>query len=936
MSLYAWPEVKTSRLASHFWFPILWLVVCFFACPALAQRSDSFEGGPPRWLLVESDCSAQIAAQQISSVAPHSGRTSELIELACRNGTAALLAYPLEKTLPLDEFQPRLWTRCSSGGVRIGIRIVFPASRHPVTGGRLTTILWGETYDAPGQWQALGVTGVEGLLQQEGIALRQRFGGDVDLEAAFIDAIVLNAYTGPGRYRLQVDSLTLNGLVPLSATGVPVAPDWRRRWQWRERLPTANERFWATKSQYGVWLAHGGESFPWLKSIGITGVMLQQLPTPDELALAASNGIEVLSPPPEQPVDFVAEDRRAIRGWVVGTAMDADRFDDARNTAHLVARLGEDYARPLIAETLEEHWRFARVVDEVFVPQVARISPGSTVAKQQWMTEKLSALRPRSGGWVTVSADVEPGVQSQYDAAQQAIFPKNTPERLASPLESYLQTISAVVSGARSIMLRANRELVDGEPGQHAQIAAVRLANMQLQHWSPWTAHGQITAPPQVTRPDYAATAWSVSESRLVIAAVATETSQFCVPPTSAAPLELAVDRLTDDGRVYRITSGRMQEINAAIQGSRLSWAVETPAPVEAFVITSNPLVLRYLQRKSRETLASNSADCLTIAEYQLQIASRIVDARFDSGPNEMVNMAAAEEYLRRLAVAQRAIDSANARMRSRDLAGAMTACEVAWDSIQSVIAQSHEVAIENLSTPQSSPFVLTPSTLHMHWQMAVACERSTWRDVVIPGARFEDLQSMLDGGWGQQRRQRGLTDLRVELVPAGKSSPGQMVASGRSVSMGGNGGLRMAAYRKPSAEPEIIEGGYEGATLLVRSAAAEIPGGHLVRVSATAQILRSNDRWDAGILVYDNQAGPSMGQLVNGQAGEEKQIELYRFMAADGSFRIFAECRGECDAILTNLRVSIIKPAQNTMTYQTEPATIGPELNTLPIGDGQ
>ena len=187
------------------------------------RPSDSFEGGNPRWQLVESDCSAQLTEHEISLLLPHSGRTCEQMEVDCGSGTLVLLAYPIEPCVALDEFQPRIWTRCSSGRIQIGVRVIFPQAEHPITQGRLNAILWGEIYRDTGQWQMLRVRELQRLLQQEMVTLRQRFGSELNLENAFIDSLVLNVYTGPGRYRVQVDDLDLPGMIPLAAVGMPLA-----------------------------------------------------------------------------------------------------------------------------------------------------------------------------------------------------------------------------------------------------------------------------------------------------------------------------------------------------------------------------------------------------------------------------------------------------------------------------------------------------------------------------------------------------------------------------------------------------------------------------------------------------------------------------------------------------------------------------------------
>ena len=72
------------------------LVWALAAAAVLAQGTDSFEGGEPRWRLVESDCQAQLTEHGLSRIFPHNGLNSEMFEVAAGTGTMALLAYPIE------------------------------------------------------------------------------------------------------------------------------------------------------------------------------------------------------------------------------------------------------------------------------------------------------------------------------------------------------------------------------------------------------------------------------------------------------------------------------------------------------------------------------------------------------------------------------------------------------------------------------------------------------------------------------------------------------------------------------------------------------------------------------------------------------------------------------------------------------------------------
>ncbi len=111
-----------------------------------------------------------------------------------------------------------------------------------------------------------------------------------------------------------------------------------------------------------------------------------------------------------------------------------------------------------------------------------------------------------------------------------------------------------------------------------------------------------------------------------------------------------------------------------------------------------------------------------------------------------------------------------------------------------------------------------------------------------------------------------------------------------------------------------------------MRSAPADVELGQLVRVSAKARVLRSAPSEDNGLLVYDNQAGPDLGQMISGKQGEVISVELYRFIVNDVDFRLLAECRGECDIILEDIQVSAIDPAENRQGFVTNPLVLVPD----------
>lgn len=893
------------------------LLVALGPAVVQAQRMDSFEGGELRWQLVDSDCQAQLAMHELSQIMAHGGSSSELVELACGPGTVALLAYPIEPCRILDEFHPSVWVRSSSGHIQLGVRVLFPQAVHPVTEGRLSTIIWGEVYSETGQWQMLQVSDLQSKLSDEVIGLRQRFGSNLNLENPYIDSLVVNGYTGPGRCRLQFDDLNLRGLVSLAATGQPPPVNWRERWRWHQLPPlTAEQKYWKHGNRPVTWLHYHQESLPWLKSLGFTGLVLSELPSERQLSSMVEADLVAIVPPPPHNLTFNETAAPAIQGWFIGAALDARQADTARTAAMRVAQMPSKLQRPLVAEALEQYWLFSRIADEVILPFPASSAAGTTRDKMAWTAQNLETTKKRGTGWVSIWVGPNPALVDQIRAAHRVIDPDSEFDGVqANPLGLRHEVACAVLAGARGFVFRPFQPLEISGTGQGATLAALRWIHDDLSVWGPWIVGGQVTAAPTVDRDDYATAAWSVSQSRLVIAAASGPTAQHCLPSTADNPLTFSIASPTVPQQVLRLSAGRLERMDAEQTPAGMTWSVAEPEPIESFIVTANPLVIDFARNQLSKQADRRAADQLEVVSYNLGMASRVVQARYPVIEGDPARSGAAED-LRRLGLASRHIEQGYQALRARQATAATVLAMRASERIQAVLSEAFQVANSNLAVPQSSPLVVSPVALGYHWQLAAACERSEWRELPIPGAELRDPQQMEALGWSLEQRPREQADIQVEVQV--ELLPPQAEHSA---------GLRLAAYASPTENRQStissvpIAGGYEGASSRIRSSAASVQAGQLVRVAAKARILRAPASPDSGVLIYDNQAGPSLGQLVRGNTGELVSIELYRFIVADGEFRVLAECRGQCDIVLESIATSVISPAVNRRSYATQPS---------------
>lgn len=893
------------------------ILVAFFANCVFGQRMDSFEGGEPRWELVESDCQAQLTSHEISQIAPRSGATCEIFEVACTPGTMVLLAYPIEPCAVLNEFQPQIWTRCSSGRIQLGVRVIFPFAAHPVTGGRMSAILWGNYYSDTGQWQTLQVENMTRAMRDETVSLRKRFGADLKLDGAYIDSLVLNVYTGPGRYRVQVDDLDLRGMIPMASIGNPPPADWRERWQWRYEVPSDEERFWASPNRAPIWLQYRGEPLPWVESLGFTGIVRDSLPSIDDLAAAQRANLGVICPPPPYPIDFPTELQPTLKGWLIGAALDTRQAEAANSQVRSVAKLPVELRKPLVAEALEDFFLFSRVADELIVPIPLASSAGSEREKADWLAEKLAITKQRSDGWVSIHLDTSPSLQNQIDTAAELLTPStefapaSPPETRANPLGLRHRAFSAMMSGAKGMLLRTHHLLDIQQTSDRVNVSALRWINNEFKLLGPWMVAGQRLPPPVLNDPDWACAAWSLHQSQLVVAQTVAPGSQHCLPPTGATLLQFGASKALTGQQVFRLTHGTLERIDVEPSPAGIAWNIERPATTEIFLITSNAEVIKFARQQLSAMAEQNAADLQELTAYHLTLASQLVAARFPAllGPaaptQAPAQRDAAASSQQRLALAERQLQNGGQALRSRQPTAAMRLTYQAADTIQGILFEGFLDAMDGLATAQSSPLVATPGALSLHWELARACQRSSWQAVDLPGGELASLNAMVDSGWIQQRRLEDKVDLRVELIPASDANPP---------------GLRMAAYTSAADPSATVRGGYEGASLRILTAGVPVQAGQLIRVAATATVLNAGQSVGSGLMVFDNQVGPGLGQLVRGTAGQQIPVELYRFIAHDGEFRLLAECRGECDIILGSIELSVIEPATNRHGFFTIP----------------
>ena len=185
--------------------------------PAPVQQGrhwvDDFETKMPKWIDAGGDCAHRLTLRLREEGDAMSGRGFEHLRIQTETeGSAVYLAYPLSPVEVRQELLVQLAVRANRSGIQLLARVVFPLARDPKTGGAVTFYVSGGTYSTVNRWQILRIDDILRQVKQE-IARHPELS---NTQNAYIDRLVLNVYTGPGELDLEVDSLEISGVFPVS------------------------------------------------------------------------------------------------------------------------------------------------------------------------------------------------------------------------------------------------------------------------------------------------------------------------------------------------------------------------------------------------------------------------------------------------------------------------------------------------------------------------------------------------------------------------------------------------------------------------------------------------------------------------------------------------------------------------------------------------
>ena len=860
--------------------------------PALAQLRDSFESPQPTWVLAEADCGVRKLGQQRSYRDSHSGQASENFRLQIGNGTKVYLTQAIGRVPIIQELRPSLFLKADRANLQLMARVVLPRSIDRGSGKPLTTMLRGDVYSEVGNWQQLEIRDVQKLLTVELAVLRTVHGKDVDAREAYVDLIVLNAFSAPGNVEIWLDDLEIQGYVNLDENvGAQIAqrPSSAINAATGSRQPFAEEP--AATVQGSLLLVRGrpmmprviqhqGEPLEWLKSLGFNTIKLSSSPAEAELKEAQRLGLWLIAPPPYGDRLRADESLTPVLAWSLGSRLTERDLPGTRQLASEIRRFEPQHQRPLLCGADADLAEYSRLASILMIERNPLGTSLELANMRHWMISRPRLARAGTPFLATLAIE-----RPEKLAEQLVLFGQGSAfEEDLDPEQLRLAAYSALAAGARGLVLPSRSPLGMDSPTGALRTDSVKLLNMELKLLEPWISAGSLTEELAAGDGSVQVSVLQTERSRLLLITQHAPAQQFVLGPPARNSLQVTAPGVGSSDKAYQVSLAGIKQLRMSHSSSGANLTIEDAGFATAVVVTQDPLAMHHLNRtlanmrmeaaRLRYDIAARRLASLLATDQQLGVAGK--------------PLAAADAWLRE---GQASLEHAKLLLDGNDLENMHPAVARAEQQIAKVRRGHWEQTAAGFPSPVASPCIAQFTTLPLHWSVARRMQQGRFGPNEQAAGDMESLDQMLQAQWQQHRQPPAgvATDVTLSL---------QAPHSGRSA-------LRMQAWvSDPKRVPQIIE----RPIVWIVSAPVPVRQGQIARIHAWVHVPRPIGGTTEGLLAFDSLGGVELGDRIRLTQGW-RELTLYRAVPASGQLTVTFALTGLGEAWVDDLSVSLLDP---------------------------
>src|SRR5262249_36531599 len=157
-----------------------------------------FEAREPAWVKGGADTAFRENDHAMTDQAAHGGQRSEFIRITAEQGSLVHYQYPTQRAPVSEELSASVWVKASRPGGQFLARVVLPNERNPGSlDDRQTMLIRGDLVRTANAWQRLELRRPVELLKKQQALMQAALKRPINIRDAYIDALVLNLYTGP-------------------------------------------------------------------------------------------------------------------------------------------------------------------------------------------------------------------------------------------------------------------------------------------------------------------------------------------------------------------------------------------------------------------------------------------------------------------------------------------------------------------------------------------------------------------------------------------------------------------------------------------------------------------------------------------------------------------------------------------------------------------
>ena len=865
-------------------------VTCIcFASTAAGQLFDPLDTHPPRWYLGASDCGARLTQQTHLLQGGVSGGACESIHFVANNGSEAQLIYPIEPVLPIDDLTARVNLMSAKPGASIGFRIRFPHVRDPENQKAVSVTVYGASYQSPGEFSSIGIGLIEKSLRLKYVALRREYGQQVDLGDPYVDAVVINAYSGPGPTAIRLDELRVDGMVAVGRNlkGWPNEP---RNTSGSSDADKGNDEDVLElpvfpPGQVTRVLQYNGEPLRWIRSLGFDAILISEFPSADLLREAIQSRVNVYAAPPEVIDPELESLLDPIAGWYLGSdqVLDSTMVNQIEKVARRLRSFPPRWRRPLLGTPVESWSRYASLLDAI-VQDVAPRERGLNASEEiQEIRAKLGSVgnqRPTAIGLASMPPE---RLQKQNEMIADAI---GAPRPASFHWHSmWLQAMRSLETTPSALVYRSGRSLASGQPVDSQRAMAISYVNRMIAMIAPWVATASTASPPLVQNGSYRCARLSnAGADLLILTSTATRGSEVLGGDGETLQLQLSPSGATKS--IWRLTHFSAERLSPEITdvGSKLE--IVSPDVVEVLVLSSDAKVGGKVAASAAKFIRQATVDrWQLVGDAVVRGESRWVAAR-------SMNRVSRQEVSNLLQAASRTLQEAEPMFRSGDLASTLRMARRADAWLLRSDWQLSELLMPDWPNPASSPPVtMGAAELQIFWRPLM--DNQGWGRERLTTGSMDEKEFFGEGRWTVGKRLTDRAEAKVMRVERGAFS--------------GPGALRASVI---SLRDDPLPGGYEGTILQIKSPSVRLAKGTAYRIDAWVKTIGFGGPHQ-GVLVYDTSLGPELGILMR-NAPTWTPVRLYRHAEADGEVQVMFELLGAGEVMIDEVQLRVWEPTDD------------------------